>query len=51
MAQRVSSVMAADKILVMDKGRIIGAGTHEELLQTCPMYHELTLMQLGGEAV
>ncbi len=50
-AQRVSSVMAADKILVMDKGRIIGAGTHEELLQTCPMYHELTLMQLGGEAV
>ncbi|MGN0778077.1 MAG: ABC transporter ATP-binding protein [Aristaeellaceae bacterium] len=50
-AQRVSSVMAADKILVMDGGSIIGTGTHEELLRSCGMYRELTRMQLGGEAV
>lgn len=50
-AQRVSSVMAADLILVMDKGRIIGTGTHQQLLESCPMYRDLTRMQLGGEAV
>ena len=49
-AQRVSSVMAADLILVMDKGRIIGKGTHGQLLTTCPMYRELCQLQLGGEA-
>ena len=42
--------MAADRILVMDKGRIIGQGTHDELLRTCPMYRQLCLLQLGGEA-
>lgn len=50
-AQRVSSVMAADLILVMDKGRIIGTGNHQHLLESCPMYRDLTRMQLGGEAV
>ena len=49
-AQRVSAVMAADNILVMDKGRIIGQGRHEELLESCPMYRELCLLQLGGDA-
>lgn len=49
-AQRVSSVMAADLILVMNKGRIIGKGTHRELLAGCPMYRELCQLQLGGEA-
>ncbi len=50
-AQRVSAVMAADLILVMDKGCIIGQGTHGELLENCPMYRELCQLQLGGEAV
>ncbi len=46
-AQRVSAVMAADNILVMDGGRIIGQGKHEELVKTCPMYAELCTLQLG----
>lgn len=50
-AQRVSAVMAADNILVMDKGRIIGQGKHDALLETCPMYRELCMLQLGGDAV
>ncbi|MBE5797209.1 MAG: ABC transporter ATP-binding protein [Clostridiales bacterium] len=49
-AQRVSAVMAADLILVMDRGRIIGQGTHETLLESCPMYRELCTLQLGGDA-
>ena len=49
-AQRVSAVMASDLILVMDGGRIIGQGTHDELLQSCPMYRELCRLQLGGDA-
>ena len=49
-AQRVSAVMAADLILVMDKGRIIGKGTHPELMENCPMYKELCELQLGGDA-
>ncbi len=49
-AQRVSAVMAADNILVMDGGRIIGQGTHEELIRSCPMYRELCTLQLGGDA-
>jgi ATP-binding cassette subfamily B protein len=47
-AQRVSSVMHADHILVLDHGRVIGAGKHEELLATCPAYKEISDSQMGG---
>ena len=47
-AQRVSSIMHADLILVLDGGRVIGAGRHEELLQSCPAYREISDSQMGG---
>jgi ATP-binding cassette subfamily B protein len=50
-AQRVSSIMSADKILVMDNGRIIGSGTHQELFQTNAVYKEIVLSQLSEKEV
>jgi ATP-binding cassette subfamily B protein len=47
-AQRVSSIMMSDHILVLDEGRIIGSGTHEELLSSCSVYKEISDSQLGG---
>lgn len=47
-AQRVSSVMNMTNILVMDNGRCIGYGNHEELLRTCPVYRETYEMQMGA---
>ena len=47
-AQRVSSVMHADLILVLEEGEIIGRGTHAELLETCPVYKEIHDSQMGG---
>ena len=47
-AQRVSSVMHADHILVLDHGCVIGAGTHAELLESCPTYREISESQMGG---
>lgn len=48
-AQRVSSIMNLDQILVMDEGRIIGSGTHAELLESCPAYREIYETQMGEE--
>ena len=46
-AQRVSSIMSLDKIMVIDEGRITGYGTHEELLKTCSAYREIADIQMG----
>ena len=47
-AQRVSSIKHADLILVLEDGRITGSGTHEELLENCPLYREISDSQMGG---
>ncbi len=49
-AQRVSSIIDADRILVLEEGRIVGNGTHKELLHSCPLYREIAVLQLGEEA-
>lgn len=46
--QRISTAMSADRIYVLDKGRIIGVGTHSDLLSSCPIYREIADSQLGG---
>lgn len=46
-AQRVSSILSLDQIIVLDEGRIIGHGTHEQLLLTCPVYREIHETQMG----
>jgi ATP-binding cassette subfamily B multidrug efflux pump len=48
-AQRISTVLLADKILVLEKGRIESCGTHTELLETSPIYNEIYRSQLGAE--
>lgn len=48
-AQRISTILDADRILVVDDGQIIGNGTHEELMKTCPLYQEIATLQLGKE--
>lgn len=48
-AQRIGTIMNADKILVMDEGRIVGMGSHKQLLQDCPTYKEIALSQLSKE--
>ena len=48
-AQRVGTVINADRIIVMDQGEAVGIGTHDELLNTCPIYREIVASQLSGE--
>ena len=49
-AQRISAILQSDLILVLEEGRLMGAGTHAELMKTCPLYREIASLQLGGDA-
>lgn len=48
-AQRIGTIKDADKILVLDEGKIVGEGTHKELLENCPIYREIALSQISKE--
>lgn len=48
-AQRISTIMDAEKIIVMDEGKIVGEGSHKELLKTCEVYQEIAYSQLSKE--
>ena len=50
-AQRISSVQEPDQILVLEDGKIIGHGTHEELLKTCEAYSEIYMTQIGNQSI
>ena len=49
-AQRVSTIMHADRIIVLDEGRVVGMGTHRALVDTCDTYREIVVSQLGEDA-
>ena len=48
-AQRVGTILDADKIIVLDQGKMVGQGTHQELMKNCPVYKEIALSQLSKE--
>ena len=50
-AQRISSIMNADKIIVLEQGEVVGMGTHNELLKNCEVYKEIASSQLGEEEI
>ena len=49
-AQRVSTIIDADQILVLEDGRVIGQGTHRQLLESCPTYAEIVASQMTEAA-
>ncbi|MGZ5402914.1 MAG: ATP-binding cassette domain-containing protein, partial [Aeromicrobium sp.] len=48
-AQRISTIRHADRIVVLDEGKVVGTGTHTELMDTCPTYREIVLSQISAE--
>ena len=48
-AQRIGTIMSADRIVVLDEGRVVGIGTHRELLKSCEVYRQIALSQLSEE--
>ena len=48
-AQRIGTIKDADKIIVLEEGRLVGSGTHDELMNNCPVYQEIALSQLSKE--
>jgi ATP-binding cassette subfamily B protein len=48
-AQRIGTVRDADKIVVLDEGKAVGIGTHDELMQSCDVYREIAFSQLSEE--
>ena len=48
-AQRISTVLSADQIVVLDEGRVVGKGTHAELMDSCEEYREIAMSQLSEE--
>ena len=47
-AQRINTILNADQIIVLDEGRIVGIGRHEELMENCPVYREIARSQMKG---
>ena len=50
-AQKISSILDADQIIVLDEGRIVGKGTHQELISSCKIYQEIASSQLKGDVI
>jgi ATP-binding cassette subfamily B protein len=50
-AQRVSTIIDADRIVVLEDGRVVGTGTHDELMTTCPTYQEIAQSQRAAQEV
>ncbi|MBQ8871696.1 MAG: ABC transporter ATP-binding protein, partial [Bacilli bacterium] len=48
-AQRINTILNADQIIVLDEGKVVGKGTHNELMKNCEVYKEIALSQLSEE--